>query len=484
MKKFFLRIACFALCIITVQFLFTPVAVSAASVENALFPMQYMDISQGPYGSYSHSNNNAMDISGCSTGIDNLLAPFTGTIKALDSNWGAVWIESNSPVKWADGTIDYMTVLTLHDNSISDLYVGEVFAQGAIYCQEGVKSNGGTYVTGNHAHMEVMRGQVGSLKWSARGNVYAYNALYVRGETIVLSSLGYPWATIPSTPGCTTISVSSKVFQAQDVIVSWTSASNAERYGITVWKYPFAGDSDIVYNASLTGTKANLGLLPLGSYCFVMAAYNSAEIIGPLSNKCYFEVVSNPADPIPQNLKASAQSNGSIQLTWGAVYNAVSYDIYRSSTPVGGYTLLTSSTTNSFTNNGLASAAKYYYMVKARVTSGTNTIISAPSNYAGTITAPAKPAKLYTLPAATSASTAPSSVTLSWTAVPKARGYAVYRATELYGTYKILVKTANTTYTNTALTPGTKYFYKVKAFTILGTITTYGYPTAPAAYQA
>lgn len=58
-------------------------------------------------------------------------------------------------------------------------------------------------------------------------------------------------------------------------------------------------------------------------------------------------------------------------------------------------------------------------------------------------------------------------VKLTWSAVDNTNGYKVYRSTTLNGTYK-LVKTVKsgdtTTYTNTGLTGGKKYYYKVRAY--------------------
>lgn len=435
--------------------------------------MQYLAITQGPYGTYSHSTKNAMDICGSGTGIDNVMAPFTGTVKAIDSVWGAVWLESNTPVTWADGTVDYLTILTLHDNDISNLWVGKTIAQGEIYCQEGVKSPDSN-VTGNHVHLECIRGQVGSSKWNARGNVYAYDALFLTNQTIIINTLGYSWRTLPSTPGSITVSSASKIYAAQDVLVNWTTTANASRYGITVRKYPYTGPESIVYdNGYLYGTQANIGKLPVGSYRFAMAAYNSVNVMGPVSNIFYFDVINNPSLSAPKNLTATGLSNGSVQLKWDSVVNASAYDIYRSMTSIGGYTLLASTTSTTYTNAGLKAATKYYYKVKAKIYVGSSTFHSAPSIYAGSITAPGKPTNLSVT------SLAAGTKILYWTPVTGARGYAIYRASSLLGTYTIQLKTTNTAIQFASPPSGTTYYYKVKAFTIYGDTTVYGYPSTP-----
>ena len=47
--------------------------------------------------------------------------------------------------------------------------------------------------------------------------------------------------------------------------------------------------------------------------------------------------------------------------------------------------------------------------------------------------------------------------------VPGATAYKFYRATSKNGTYKFMLEKTTNTYTNTKVTKGTKYFYKVTA---------------------
>src|SRR5690606_14584833 len=100
-------------------------------MEKAILPIKYMKQTQGVNGNYSHQGTFAIDF-GHKAGKTNVYAPFTGVIKRISSPEGgnAVWLESKEKILWADGTIDYMTVLTIHDNDVSDLYVGKEVRQG------------------------------------------------------------------------------------------------------------------------------------------------------------------------------------------------------------------------------------------------------------------------------------------------------------------------------------------------------------------
>ena len=90
-------------------------------MEKPIYPLRNMRITQR-YGKGTHVNSFAIDDAGKDTGIEDVYAPFTGTIKKIypqDAN--EVWLESDNPVEYPDGTIDYMTILFAHANDISKL---------------------------------------------------------------------------------------------------------------------------------------------------------------------------------------------------------------------------------------------------------------------------------------------------------------------------------------------------------------------------
>lgn len=127
-------------------------------MEKAILDIKELNITQGMNGSYSHNGDKAIDLGkACSY----LRAPFTGTIKRIYKNCNAVWLESSEKVMYADGTVDYMTVMTLHDSNISNLKVGQKIYQGETYYHPGVKGN----VTGSHIHIAVGKGKFRGNGW-------------------------------------------------------------------------------------------------------------------------------------------------------------------------------------------------------------------------------------------------------------------------------------------------------------------------------
>lgn len=164
--------------------------------EVILFPMEYMNITQGENGSFSHQGTNAIDCAGKDTGIDPLFAPVTMKCVAKDSatNGNAVAFESVNKVMFADGTIDYACFLFIHDNYIGDYNVGSIFKQGQEFGDEGTAGR----ATGNHSHIEVAKGRyTGRMYkqnsygvWQLPNTCHTYDAFVIDG-TNVINKAGY-----------------------------------------------------------------------------------------------------------------------------------------------------------------------------------------------------------------------------------------------------------------------------------------------------
>lgn len=91
--------------------------------------------------------------------------------------------------------------------------------------------------------------------------------------------------------------------------------------------------------------------------------------------------------------------------------------------------------------------------------------------------APAKP----NVPTVSASATSYNKAVVSWTKVPGVSGYELYRATAVNGKYKLLKKTTGASYSNSGLSTGTTYYYKVRSYTKVGKKTTYGEFSAPVA---
>ena len=179
-------------------------------MEKPLYPSPYMRITQG-YMVGTHKDSYAIDDAGSDTGIDFIVAPFTGVIRKIyTSDANEVWLESSEPVIYPDGTVDYMTMMFAHDNDVSNLFVGKVINRGERFYEEGTKGN----ATGNHVHMECGRGKVTGSGWHQNSAGYwsinngknPTECLWIDDSITVLNSNGYtfkriePEVVVPDTP--------------------------------------------------------------------------------------------------------------------------------------------------------------------------------------------------------------------------------------------------------------------------------------------
>jgi autotransporter-associated beta strand protein len=159
----------------------------------------------------------------------------------------------------------------------------------------------------------------------------------------------------------------------------------------------------------------------------------------------------------PTNVTATAVSASQINLTWNTVSSATNYDVLRSTTNGGTYTIIaTGITATNYSDTALAGGTTYYYVVTALSNAGSSTNSTQAS--ATTLTPPDAPTGL------TATGVFPSQIILSWTAGAGAMSYNVKRAYVSSGAY-VTIATGVTTagYTNTSLTGNVTYYYVVSS---------------------
>ena len=165
-------------------------------MEKILFPVKIMNITQGMDGGHSHKGTKAIDCGWVNEENKKLYAPFTGIVKQIKTDSNAVWFQSKEKVLFADGTIDYATVRTIHDNDVSDLYVGKEIKQGEYYYKMGNKGN----ATGIHVHIEISKGHVTGYapqnkygNWEMPNTINVYDGFCLADNTVVQDGEGYTW---------------------------------------------------------------------------------------------------------------------------------------------------------------------------------------------------------------------------------------------------------------------------------------------------
>ena len=232
--------------------------------------------------------------------------------------------------------------------------------------------------------------------------------------------------------------------------IKWTAVSGASKY--EVYR---SGSKDGTYTllgtttaANYTDSKANAGY----TYYYKVKAISKVRSTANSSLSATVAATCHCARPVvkPDYLI----STGKPYIKWTAVAGASQYEVYRSGSKDGTYTLLGTTTATNYTDNKANAGYTYYYKVKAvsKVSSGANSYYSV---VIGATCHCARPSVKIT--------TSNGSPRLTWNAVAGANKYEVYRATSKNGSYTKMFTTSNLSYTNTSAKAGTTYYYKVKA---------------------
>ena len=147
-------------------------------------------------------------------------------------------------------------------------------------------------------------------------------------------------------------------------------------------------------------------------------------------------------------------STGKPYIKWAAVAGASKYEVYRSGSKDGTYTLLGTTTNPNYTDNKANAGYIYYYKAKAVNAN------SIKSDYSATVAATCHCARPVVKPDYLISTGKPY---IKWTAVSGASKYYVYRSGSKDGTYTLLGTTTATNYTDNKANAGYTYYYKVKA---------------------
>lgn len=175
-----------------------------AGSEVALFPMEYLNVTQGRYNNFSHKGYNATDLAGKDTGIDPVIAPFTCRILWKDPyQKTGVGLTNVYRVLLANGRVvgpGELFILLWHDNYIDDLYVGQIIPQGQIFYHEGTAG----WATGNHVHIELSywrydgRYPIYRLSngfWTTHGIELNIEDCFYVNDTKIVNTAGYKFKT-------------------------------------------------------------------------------------------------------------------------------------------------------------------------------------------------------------------------------------------------------------------------------------------------
>jgi fibronectin type 3 domain-containing protein len=285
---------------------------------------------------------------------------------------------------------------------------------------------------------------------------YRIRATNAAGDSLNSNTASVTLPVPPAAPS----NVQAVKITTSEVDITWTNnATNAT--GIEVFRQKATNNLILIASLPATATSLNdTGLvtaLAAGTaYTYDVEATNLAGPSGPGSVSVTTVTVA------PTNLTA-APGNTQVTLSWTAPTGAVTFNIYRS-TIIGGEgttPIKTGVAGTSFTDAGLTNGTAYFYEVTA-VDSGGE---SAVSNEASATPQLVPPAPTNLTANAVGPNNSSPSVALSWSASSGATSYNVYRSLDGNGETSPALATGITTtsFTDTTVSFGTTYFYKVTA---------------------
>ncbi len=179
-------------------------------------------------------------------------------------------------------------------------------------------------------------------------------------------------------------------------------------------------------------------------------------------------VVAAPA--APSGLMAVSASSAQINLSWtDTSVTETGFKIERGATAAGPFALIftTAANINSYSDSSLAASTTYYYRIASynNVGSSANTSVASAMTQATATVVPAAPSGL----AAAASSTTQINLTWSDNSTNES-GFKIERGSSVAGPFNLIftAAAASTSYSDTALTSATTYYYRIYSFNSAG----------------
>jgi len=165
------------------------------------------------------------------------------------------------------------------------------------------------------------------------------------------------------------------------VALSWTASTGATGYYVK--RGTSSGGPFTQVGSPSATTYSDTGLKNGSTYFYVVSALNGNGESGNSNEASATPQAPSTPPPAPTNLVATA-GDTVVTLTWSASATASSYNVKRSTTNGGPYTLLSPSTATTYTDMAVTNGTTYYYVVSAVNSAGESAnstqVAAAPSN--------------------------------------------------------------------------------------------------------
>ncbi len=293
-------------------------------------------------------------------------------------------------------------------------------------------------------------------------NIYVYaRTILINGNQISSESMIKGIRTNPSKP-----LLSGSSTGADSVTLTWPRATSDLGYYIYEYNKNTKAYDLILDTAQNTATFTGKTVGEISTYKVkAYSEYNTVRFISAFSN----EVALSPMPVSVNGFSVTTIGADRISLNWTAQSGITGYEIFKSTTLTGTYTLaLDINSGHTATITGLAFNANTYFKIRPYLQTS-STRIYGPLTSA--ITAKTALENIANFKASSSAY---NSNLITWSPVSLASGYELWTSTGTSTTYVLLKTQTTTSFTHTTLITNTRYNYKVRAYRLVGTIKVYG----------
>ncbi len=248
------------------------------------------------------------------------------------------------------------------------------------------------------------------------------------------------------------------------ITVKWGTVSDASKYVIYRSTKKSSGFKKVTTITNVSKQSYKDKGLKLGTtYYYKIRAYKGST---------YTESSVKSKKVVPAKAvitKVSPSNCTTLKITWDKVAGASGYYVYRSTKKNGTYKKIATvkKGTLSYKDTKRTVGKTYYYKVAAYRKENLKKYTGVKS---AVVSGKAAPLKVTSFKVDQKSGKA----VLSWKAQSDVTGYKIYRSTSKNSGYKLVKTTKKTTWTNSGLTPKTKYYYKIRAYKTSKGKTVYG----------
>ena len=163
----------------------------------AVLPIDYVHVTQGEYGPFSHFRGSGQELA-----IDFIFptnrypakAPFDIEVMDRRDNYATVVWKNTRPVMGANGVkYDQLHIIVIHDWNFKDYKIGDKRKKGEVFYHSGSETGGGGVSTGDHMHLEVMKGHTYQFPPPSSNQLHIYDVFDTKHVTTWVDKGGYTW---------------------------------------------------------------------------------------------------------------------------------------------------------------------------------------------------------------------------------------------------------------------------------------------------